>query len=146
MSEKKQVTVLGIGNILMGDEGFGAHFVRWLSRRYRETDDFRMVDGGTLGYKLLDIICGCDHLIVVDVLKLDDTPGSIYRFSKKEMEYVNHWKDENILESFFISVSKKEAVLILQNIDESKTKELIESLPYYPYMERIAYYNLKKQF
>ncbi len=66
--------------------------------------------------------------------------------SKKEMEYVNQWKDENILESFFISVSKKEAVLILQNIDESKTKELIESLPYYPYMERIAYYNLKKQF
>lgn len=65
---------------------------------------------------------------------------------KKEMEYVNHWKDENILESFFISVSKKEAVLILQNIDESKTKELIESLPYYPYMEKIAYYNLNKQF
>ena len=62
------------------------------------------------------------------------------------MEYVNHWKDENILESFFISVSKKEAVLILQNIDESKTKELIESLPYYPYMEKIAYYNLNKQF
>jgi hydrogenase maturation protease len=45
-----------------------------------------LVDGGMLGYKLLDIICGCDHLIVVDVLKLDDTPGSIYRFSKKEME------------------------------------------------------------
>ncbi|HMR45248.1 MAG TPA: hypothetical protein PKC85_00515 [Bacteroidia bacterium] len=65
---------------------------------------------------------------------------------KKEMEYVNQWKDENILESFFISVSKKEAVLILQNINESKTKELIESLPYYPYMERIAYYNLNKQF
>ena len=65
---------------------------------------------------------------------------------KKEMEYVNQWKDENILESFFISVSKKEAVLILQNIDESKTKELIESLPYYPYMEKIAYYNLNKQF
>lgn len=65
---------------------------------------------------------------------------------KKEMEYVNQWKDENILESFFISVSKKEAVLILQNIDESKTKELIESLPYYPYMERITYYNLNKQF
>ncbi len=65
---------------------------------------------------------------------------------RREMEYVNQWKDENILESFFISVSKKEAVLILQNIDESKTKELIESLPYYPYMERIAYYNLNKQF
>ncbi|PKN10637.1 MAG: hypothetical protein CVU72_00515 [Deltaproteobacteria bacterium HGW-Deltaproteobacteria-7] len=81
-----KVTVLGIGNILMGDEGFGVHFVRWFSKRYRTPDDVRIVDGGTLGYVLLDIICRCDHLIVVDVLKLDDAPGSIYRFTKEEME------------------------------------------------------------
>ena len=41
------------------------------------------------------------------------------------MEYVNKWKEEGILENFFISVSKKDAVLIFKNIDESKTKELI---------------------
>ena len=49
---------------------------------------------------------------------------------KKEMEFVNQWKQENILESFFISVSKKDAILIFQNIDETKTKELIEILPF----------------
>ncbi|MCA0430687.1 MAG: hypothetical protein LCH32_09320 [Bacteroidetes bacterium] len=65
---------------------------------------------------------------------------------KKEMEFVNKWKAENILESFFISVSKKDAVLIFQNIDEVKTKELIESLPYFPYMSKIEYHNLNKQF
>ncbi len=65
---------------------------------------------------------------------------------KKEMEFVNRWKEENILESFFISVTKKGAVLIFQNIDESKTKELIESLPYFPYMTKIEYHNLNKQF
>jgi hypothetical protein len=65
---------------------------------------------------------------------------------KKEMEFVNRWKQENILESFFISVTKKEAVLIFQDIDEAKTKELIEILPYFPYMERIEYYSLNKQF
>lgn len=65
---------------------------------------------------------------------------------KKEMEYVNKWKAENLLESFFISVSKKDAVLIFQNIDEVKTKELIEILPYFPYMSRIDYHNLNKQF
>jgi len=70
----------------MGDEGFGVHFVRWFSDRYQTTNDLRVIDGGTLGYKLLDIICSCDHLIIVDVLKLDDTPGSIYRFTKEEME------------------------------------------------------------
>jgi hypothetical protein len=50
------------------------------------------------------------------------------------------------LESFFISVSKKDAVLIFQNVDESRTKELIETLPYFPYMEKIDYHNLNKQF
>jgi len=65
---------------------------------------------------------------------------------KKEMEFVNKWKEESILESFFISVTKKDAVLIFQNIDESKTKELIEILPYFPYMSKIEYHNLNKQF
>ena len=65
---------------------------------------------------------------------------------KKEMEFVNRWKSETILESFFISVTKKDAVLLFQNIDESKAKELIELLPYYPHMSKIEYYNLNKQF
>lgn len=65
---------------------------------------------------------------------------------KKEMEFVNKWKDEGILENFFISVSKKEAVLIFKNIDEIKTKELIEILPYFPYMQKIEYHILHKQF
>ena len=55
------------------------------------------------------------------------------------MEYVNKWKEEGILENFFISVSKKDAVLIFKNIDESKTRELIEILPYFPYMQKIEY-------
>ena len=69
MTERNLVTILGIGNILLTDEGFGVHFVRWFSKRYREREGVRIIDGGTLGYALLDIICSCDHLIVVDVLK-----------------------------------------------------------------------------
>jgi hypothetical protein len=65
---------------------------------------------------------------------------------KKEMEFVHQWKDEGILESFFISVSKKDAVLVFMNIDENKTKNLIETLPYFPYMMSIEYHNLNKQF
>jgi hydrogenase maturation protease len=86
MTKNNHITILGIGNTLLADEGFGVHFVDWFSKRYRATDDVRMIDGGTLGYALLDIICSCDHLIVVDVLKVQDAPGSIYRFNKEEME------------------------------------------------------------
>lgn len=65
---------------------------------------------------------------------------------KKEMEFVNQWKQESILESFFISKTKKDAVLIFQNVDETKTKELIETLPYFPYMTKMEYHNLNQQF
>jgi hypothetical protein len=65
---------------------------------------------------------------------------------KKEMEFVQQWKDEGILENFYISVSKKDAVLIFMNIDEDSTKNLIETLPYFPYMSNIYYHNLNKQF
>jgi len=47
---------------------------------------------------------------------------------------------------FFISVSKKDAVLIFQNVDEAKAKALIEILPYFPYMSKIEYHSLNKQF
>ena len=65
---------------------------------------------------------------------------------KKEMEFVNQWKKENILESFFLTEKKNAAVLIFKNINESKTKELIESLPYFPFMIKVEYQNLNKQF
>lgn len=87
MSVKKNyITLLGVGNILMADEGFGVHFVRWFSGRYGSNDRMRVVDGGVLGYGLFDIICGCEKLIVVDVLKADDSPGSVYRLTREEME------------------------------------------------------------
>ncbi|MBK8493437.1 MAG: hypothetical protein IPL49_21830 [Saprospirales bacterium] len=75
-----------------------------------------------------------------------ETIKSTPELPKKEMEFINQWKKESILESFFISVSKKNAVLIFQNIDESKAKELIEALPYFPYMAKVEYHNLNKQF
>jgi hypothetical protein len=75
-----------------------------------------------------------------------DTIKSNPELPKKEMEFVHLWKQENILESFFISVSKKDAVLIFQQVDEAKAKELIEILPYFPYMAKIEYHNLNKQF
>lgn len=85
-AEGMKITILGIGNILLGDEGFGVHFVRWFSEHYRLPEGVAAVDGGTLGYVLLDTICSCERLVVIDCLKLDDAPGSVYRFTREEME------------------------------------------------------------
>jgi hydrogenase maturation protease len=80
------ITILGLGNILQGDEGFGVHFVRWFEGRHRFDDSVRIVDGGVLGYLLLDTVTDARNLIVVDVIKTDDEPGSVYRFDKKQLE------------------------------------------------------------
>lgn len=64
----------------------------------------------------------------------------------KEMEFVNRWKEEGTLESFFISVSRKDAFLLFRDTEVAGVKELIESLPYFPYMAKIEYHHLIKQF
>jgi len=85
MKDIKQITVLGLGSIILKDEGFGVHFIRWFSERYTLGDDVRILDGGTLGYRLLDLVTSSSHLIVVDCIKLDEEPGAIYRFTQDEM-------------------------------------------------------------
>jgi len=85
-TEKRFLTILGLGNILLQDEGFGVHFIRWFSEKYRLPEQVDIVDGGTLGYILLDTLARCRHLIVIDVIKLKDLPGSLYRFTQEEME------------------------------------------------------------
>jgi hydrogenase maturation protease len=85
MKEQKQITVLGLGSTILKDEGFGVHFIKWFSERYTLGDDVRILDGGTLGYRLLDIVTSSSPLIVVDCIKLDEKPGAIYRFTQEEM-------------------------------------------------------------
>ena len=83
---KTPVTILGLGNILLGDEGFGVHFIRWFEHGHALPPGVEVVDGGTLGYRLLAVVTECTHLIVIDTIKVKDTPGSIYRFTREEME------------------------------------------------------------
>lgn len=75
-----------------------------------------------------------------------ETINSNPELPKSEMEFVNRWKEAGFLESFFISVSKKDAVLIFKNLDESTAKGLIGILPYFPHMAKIQYHHLNKQF
>lgn len=88
---KYRLTIMGLGNILFRDEGFGVHFVREFQKKYRLPEDVLIMDGGTLGYMLMDDICQTEHLLVVDTVKADDTPGSIYRFSPDAIPTCLHY-------------------------------------------------------
>ncbi len=85
MEDKHAVTILGLGNILLGDEGFGVHFINRFGERYLLPEGVQAVDGGVLGLGLLSIVTGTEHLIVIDTIKVEDRPGSIFRFTREEM-------------------------------------------------------------
>jgi hydrogenase maturation protease len=82
--EKRRITILGLGNILLADEGFGVHFIRHIEEKYIFPDNVELIDGGVMGYVLLDIFERSDIMIVIDCIKLDDEPGSIFRFTHEE--------------------------------------------------------------
>ncbi|HON77803.1 MAG TPA: HyaD/HybD family hydrogenase maturation endopeptidase [Spirochaetota bacterium] len=77
----KKVLVLGIGNILQGDDGLGVHIVNRIEESgISLPDDVEIIDGGTAGFDLLPLMQGRDRIIVVDAMRGEGTPGSIYRF------------------------------------------------------------------
>ncbi len=73
------VLILGLGNLLLSDEGVGVHAVNALSRRFEMPEGVEILDGGTSGMDLLDAIAGRDHLIVCDAIRSDERPGSVQR-------------------------------------------------------------------
>ncbi len=69
--------ILGVGNLLTGDDGIGVHVIRELIRRYRFPDNVRLIDGGTMGLDLLPFIEDIDRLIIIDAVDLKKPPGAI---------------------------------------------------------------------
>ncbi|MGI9134982.1 MAG: HyaD/HybD family hydrogenase maturation endopeptidase [Rhodoferax sp.] len=64
-----RVVVLGIGNILLSDEGVGVRVVERLERDYRFPDGVEVIDGGTCGMEMLEQLEDLDALIVVDCVR-----------------------------------------------------------------------------
>ena len=71
--------VLGLGNLLLGDEGVGIHVVRKLEELELPLD-VELVDGGTASFDLLPVLQRADRVIVVDAACAGGPPGSVYRF------------------------------------------------------------------
>lgn len=81
----QKVVILGVGNILLSDEGIGVHVVNELSR-LDFPPEVSIVEGGTDGFRLLNIITEADRLIVIDAVKGGGIPGSIYRFDINDVQ------------------------------------------------------------
>lgn len=73
----KQITVLGIGNILNTDEGVGVHAVRVLQAKYGEPEKFQILDGGTLGLNLLPLVDDATHMLILDAVDAGKPAGTV---------------------------------------------------------------------
>ena len=82
----KEITVLGIGNILMQDEGFGVRVVEEFTQRYSFPENVQVLDGGTLGMELLRFISGSKRLLIIDAVDGGGSPGDFYQFSHQEVK------------------------------------------------------------
>jgi hydrogenase maturation protease len=71
------ITLIGLGNILMRDEGVGVHAVKYLQENCAVPPELEIVDGGTAGLDLLRFIEGRDHVLFVDSVNFNREPGYI---------------------------------------------------------------------
>ena len=77
---KKRNIVIGVGNMLFKDEGIGIYASEYLKQNYEFDDkDLEIIDGGTLGFKLMTYFQEYDNVIILDTVSIEDTPGEIFR-------------------------------------------------------------------
>ncbi|MBI5815015.1 MAG: HyaD/HybD family hydrogenase maturation endopeptidase [Nitrospinae bacterium] len=79
-----RIIVLGVGNILLSDEGVGVRVAEKLLAEYSFPPNVQIYDGGTLGLNLLPFIEEADHLIVLDAVNGPGEPGSLYRYTAED--------------------------------------------------------------
>jgi hydrogenase maturation protease len=77
MSGASRTLVLGIGNILWADEGFGVRVVEEFHARYETGENVTVLDGGTQGLYLVQFVEACDRLLVFDAIDYGLAPGTL---------------------------------------------------------------------
>lgn len=76
---------MGLGNIILRDEGLGIHAYERLIERYRLPEDVELIDGGTLGLSLLPYLEDAQRVLLIDAVRSGLEPGSIVRLDGDEI-------------------------------------------------------------
>lgn len=76
--------ILGVGNLLLTDDGFGVHFINSLDG-VQLPENVTVLEAGTVSHQLIPLFRELDRLIVIDVVDAGDRPGAIFRFSPDDI-------------------------------------------------------------
>lgn len=82
-----RIAVIGIGNVLTGDDAVGPYVVRLLEARYALPPDVQVIDAGTPGLDLTAYMAEVSEgIVLVDAVKARGAPGELRRFSREELK------------------------------------------------------------
>jgi|TARA_Y100000294_G_scaffold177031_1_gene201135 hydrogenase maturation protease len=79
------VSILGLGNILLQDEGVGVHIANKLKQKFTFLPNVEIIDGGTMGMDLLPYIDGKDKVMIIDAVNFDKEAGYLEVIENNEI-------------------------------------------------------------
>ena len=85
MNNAHQTMIIGVGNLLLSDEGVGIHVAQRLLQDYNLPEEILVLDGGTLGLDLLYYLEGIKNLLIIDAVLMNKEPGSLMRMVNEEV-------------------------------------------------------------
>jgi hydrogenase maturation protease len=121
-TDAKKTLVLGLGNIIMGDEGVGVHVVRALEKHPLPAD-VDTLDGGTGGFILLEPLQNAGHIILIDATDDGNPPGTVTRTVPRfSADYpptltAHDIGVKDLLDAFYMQSGEREVVLYAITID-----------------------------
>jgi len=114
--------ILGLGNILMSDEGVGVHVVRALEKK-ELPEGVECLDGGTGGFILLEPLENADRIILIDAADDGNAPGTVTRTMPRfSRDYpptltAHDIGVKDLLDAFYMQGGQREVVLYAITID-----------------------------
>jgi hydrogenase maturation protease len=119
MTKVRDILVLGIGNILLKDEGIGVHVIDKL-KQMSLPDNVEVLDGGTAGLDLVDFIEGYRKLIVIDAVNAGGKPGTLYRLTEENLDIkpkaISSFHEIDFLDALYMSElvnSRPEEIVVI---------------------------------
>jgi len=134
MTKVHDILILGIGNILLKDEGIGVHVVKKI-KEMSLPDNVEVLDGGTAGLDLVDFISGYKKLIVIDAVTTGDKPGTIYRLLETNLKIkpkaIMSFHEIDFLDALYMSdvMGEKPEEIIVIGVEPKDMSDGVELSP-----------------
>jgi hydrogenase maturation protease len=124
--DANKTLVLGLGNVIMGDEGVGVHVVRALEKHTLPAG-VECLDGGTGGFILLEPLQSAGHIILIDAAADGNAPGTVTRITPRfSSDYpptltAHDIGVKDLLDAFYMQGGSREVILYAISIDPMQT-------------------------